>query len=244
MRMGMMLNEVGRAQEALPYLKKAYDLDPLTTIAGLLYTGTLFNTEHIEEANLVIEKGMYDGFELSCGRLTTLLLANDFQSAREMLTGFESNFLVGSGSLEKSIVSGNPNFTRMSLLLARLLTVAEQGDSAMDPTIDSDLVQAADEGLLLHYYAFQLLAAAGLNDAAFNLAKERISLDDIFFRSVLFKPAFGTARRDPRVMELFDATTQLDYWLQTGNWPDFCADPKLPYDCEEAARQFRENPPQ
>jgi hypothetical protein len=42
-------------------------------------------------------------------------------------------------------------------------------------------------------------------------------------------------------MELFEATTQLDYWLQTSNWPDFCAEQELPYDCEGVARQFREN---
>jgi len=28
-----------------------------------------------------------------------------------------------------------------------------------------------------------------------------------------------------------------DYWRATGQWPDFCAEPGLPYDCRaEAAR--------
>jgi hypothetical protein len=40
-------------------------------------------------------------------------------------------------------------------------------------------------------------------------------------------------------MELFAASGQLDYWLQTGHWPDYCADPELPYDCEAAGRAIR-----
>ena len=192
---------------------------------------------------MVSERSMYDWFEHSWLRLTALLVANDFQGARDFFIGSESNVLFGRDGLEESIDADNPNNARLSLLFARLLTVAELADSTMDLTIDSELVKVADEGLVLHYYIFQLLAAAGLNDAAFDLARERISLGDMFFRVVLLRPAFRVARRDPRVMELFEATTQLDYWLQTGNWPDFCTDPELPYECEKAARRFRENPP-
>lgn len=39
-------------------------------------------------------------------------------------------------------------------------------------------------------------------------------------------------------MKWFDAGTQLDYWMATGRWPDFCADPNLPYDCREAAQRY------
>lgn len=124
-------------------------------------------------------------------------------------------------------------------LICRVGTCAA-GDASLDSTIASDLDRAADEGLFLHFYLFQRLAAAGLNDAAFDLAKDRIALGDTFFREsgVLLKPAFRAARRDPRVMELFDAAMQLEYWLETGDWPDYCADPELPYDCEEAAQRY------
>jgi hypothetical protein len=27
----------------------------------------------------------------------------------------------------------------------------------------------------------------------------------------------------------------ITYWRKTGTWPDFCADPTLPYHCEEEA---------
>jgi len=34
--------------------------------------------------------------------------------------------------------------------------------------------------------------------------------------------------------------SQFDYWRKSGKWPDFCFDPKLPYDCKvEAAKLAR-----
>jgi TolB-like protein/DNA-binding winged helix-turn-helix (wHTH) protein/Tfp pilus assembly protein PilF len=242
LRMGMVMMEVGRARESLRYWKKAHDLDPLSTLAGTLYAEALIHVGHVEEANALIDEGIYDGFERSYVRLTMFLLENDFQGARDLFTGLEDNVVVWRSGLTEAADADHdrPDTARMSRLLNRLVTVAELGDSAVDREIASDLTRAADEGLILHYFAFQLLAAAGLNDAAFDLARERIALDDAFFRTVLFKPAFRAGRHDPRVMELFEATTQLDYWLQTGKWPDFCAEPELPYDCEEAARRFRE----
>lgn len=243
LRMGMVLMEVGRARESLRYWKKAHALDPLSTLAGTFYAEALIHVGHIEEANAIIEEGIYDGFKRSYVRLTMSLLEDDFQGAREFFTGVGDNLVFWMGGLTESADADldRPDTSRMSRLLDRLVTVAERGDSTVDHEIASDLTRAADEGLILHYYAFQLLAAAGLNDAAFDLARERISLDDMFFRTVLLKPAFRSGRHDPKVMELFEATTQLDYWLQTSNWPDFCAEPELPYDCEEVARQFREN---
>ena len=30
----------------------------------------------------------------------------------------------------------------------------------------------------------------------------------------------------------------LDYWRSSDRWPDFCRDPKLPYDCKKVAAQL------
>jgi hypothetical protein len=38
-------------------------------------------------------------------------------------------------------------------------------------------------------------------------------------------------------MQLAARFRLVDYWRSSGNWPDFCSDPGLPYDCrKEAAR--------
>jgi hypothetical protein len=31
----------------------------------------------------------------------------------------------------------------------------------------------------------------------------------------------------------------LHYWKVSGKWPDFCFDPKLPYDCRKEAAKYR-----
>ena len=64
---------------------------------------------------------------------------------------------------------------------------------------------------------------------------------DLHIRSALFHPSLGGLRSDPRVMQWFDARTQLDYWTATGRWPDFCADPDLPNECREAAQGYIDN---
>ncbi|MDP9423318.1 MAG: winged helix-turn-helix domain-containing protein [Pseudomonadota bacterium] len=54
---------------------------------------------------------------------------------------------------------------------------------------------------------------------------------------VLFRPALANVRRDPRFMQVAKRIGLVDYWQDSGRWPDFCLEPGLPYDCrKEAAR--------
>jgi hypothetical protein len=53
----------------------------------------------------------------------------------------------------------------------------------------------------------------------------------------LFSPETAAMRHDPRFMQLMSRIGLARYWRSTGKWPDFCAEPNLPYDCKvEAAR--------
>ena len=56
---------------------------------------------------------------------------------------------------------------------------------------------------------------------------------------VLFRPAFRDVWRDPRSMAAAAHLGLLYYWKTSGNWPDFCSDPKLPYDCKKEAAKYR-----
>ena len=47
----------------------------------------------------------------------------------------------------------------------------------------------------------------------------------------LFQAATDSMRRDHRFLPLAAKAGLLDYWQKTGKWPDFCADPDLPYNC-------------
>ena len=56
---------------------------------------------------------------------------------------------------------------------------------------------------------------------------------------VLFRPGLAEVRRDPRFMQVAKRIGLIEYWEKSGRWPDFCADPDLPYDCRKEAARLR-----
>ncbi len=60
-----------------------------------------------------------------------------------------------------------------------------------------------------------------------------------FFADVLFRPPMKELRRDPRFMQIGRTLGLLGYWRASNTWPDFCADPDLPYDCKQEAAKLR-----
>ncbi len=55
---------------------------------------------------------------------------------------------------------------------------------------------------------------------------------------VLFRPAMREIWRDPRSMAGAAHVGLLHYWKVSGNWPDFCFDTTLPYDCKNEAAKY------
>jgi TolB-like protein len=53
---------------------------------------------------------------------------------------------------------------------------------------------------------------------------------------LFYYPEMKAFRADPRFMPLAKRMGLLDYWVKSNRWPDFCAEPDLPYDCRTAAR--------
>jgi DNA-binding winged helix-turn-helix (wHTH) protein len=47
----------------------------------------------------------------------------------------------------------------------------------------------------------------------------------------LFYPEMKSFRRDPRFWTLVERLGLLNHWRTTNQWPDFCAEPDLPFDC-------------
>lgn len=89
--------------------------------------------------------------------------------------------------------------------------------------------------------AVVLLARLGDVDGAFAVADRfpvQVEFGLLFAGPpVLFVSQTAPMRRDRRFMSLMGKVGLVDYWRTTGNWPDFCVEPGLPYDCKaEAAR--------
>lgn len=53
----------------------------------------------------------------------------------------------------------------------------------------------------------------------------------------VFERGFEKLRQEPRLIAVLAKAGIPQYWLQTGNFPDYCSREKLPYDCRQVARQ-------
>lgn len=117
-------------------------------------------------------------------------------------------------------------------LKARLEPTPANIHAMMD---DIEKADASDPELV--NYAIQALAEFDETDEVYGwlnrVPPERLAMHSY----VLFRPAFDDVIRDGRFMSVAKRIGLLSYWRKSGNWPDFCYDPKLPYDCrKEAAR--------
>jgi hypothetical protein len=244
----MLLFTLSLYSDPIAFFGRALALDPLTILNAALYADALLCSGRMDEAlEFARAQGVYERYQRTYTGLVMNLLAGDFQAARAGFTdlGPRDMFIV-DGVIEIPTMNVDSLTTRrLSELMARLIDAAEKADVSPDPTLATDLEAAADEGLILHFYVAQLLAVTGLRDAPLDLVLRRISIGDTLVREsgILLRPAFSKARQSPGIMGWLDRTGQLDYWLQTDSWPDFCEDPELPYECADAARRFRAQTP-
>jgi TolB-like protein len=75
----------------------------------------------------------------------------------------------------------------------------------------------------------RLLAREGDVDGAFAALKPPVPGG----AAILYYPEMKAVRADPRFWPLAKSLGLTDYWLASGHWPDFCAEPGL--DCRKAA---------
>jgi TolB-like protein len=240
-RMGMFLGGVGQFHAAVRHLGRALALDPLTVLNAALYADQLLCSGRMDDALAFIRAaGLYERYQRTYTGLIMNLLAENYEMARDSFTILGPNdvFIVDGVVEIPSIKVESSNTKRLGRLMARLIDASEKEDSSLDASLASDLIEAADEGLIPHFYVAQLLAVAGFQDAATDLVMQRIAKGDTLAREsgILLRPAFSQARSDPRIMELFNITGHAQYWLETNHWPDYCENPDLPYDCESVAK--------
>jgi TolB-like protein len=86
--------------------------------------------------------------------------------------------------------------------------------------------------------AISSLSELGFVDDAFAVAQQYDpdAMPAVDVNIFMFSPLTRNLRRDPRFMQLAARIGLVDYWRSTGIWPDFCAEPGLPYDCKAVAK--------
>jgi tetratricopeptide (TPR) repeat protein len=122
----------------------------------------------------------------------------------------------------------------------------QAGDAAQKAAAASLVMKNTQNGKINSLDGVAALLVLGDLDDEFALANQtatpqRVHTPDGFepldFMFIQFAPVGAAARRDPRFMPLMAKLGLVDYWRTSGHWPDFCAEPGLPYDCKaEAAK--------
>jgi DNA-binding winged helix-turn-helix (wHTH) protein/TolB-like protein len=86
--------------------------------------------------------------------------------------------------------------------------------------------------------AIEALTVLGFTDDAFAVAN-RYTPHGCCDSAGLFFTLTAPLRADPRFMQLAARIGLVDYWRSSGHWPDFCGDPRLPYDCRTEANRIK-----
>ena len=125
-----------------------------------------------------------------------------------------------------------PDDPNIKFLAARMAPTPANVDAAIEALYARFRRDQGIGGLL------QALGTFGRIDEAYRIVEPAETVEGLMAGTeILFRPAMRGFRADPRFMVLAARLGLSDYWRQSGKWPDFCADPELPYDCKaEAAK--------
>jgi adenylate cyclase len=224
------------------YLKKALALDPDLPPPRKVYTTLLRETGRLDEAiEFVAATDSAADPRSSPGdaRLALMLAAKgDLPGAETALEKVEAVSRTHQDSVRSSIAFwwGDP---KAALLKVGSLAQGDQMKADCFGTYLRDLEApkaAQPQGLPASCAGVQpdwrvrMLARKGDLDGAF-AAYQRPQMGTL----VLFFPEMKAFRRDPRFWPLAKHLGLVDYWVKSNHWPDFCAEPDLPYDCRKIA---------
>ena len=220
---GRLLERVGRVRDALDYLERAASASPLdlgTAIEAAHDMGCTGNLELGRKQFDDLRKKHSDPF-IDWTQFWTELHCGDPAIAKTISETYGSYW---AGQLHPIIASDYP--------CGRFFLDARARD--LHPT-NAEIDAACRDGGDPDTYAY-----FGQVDAALRIWATEAGPPP-GWRRTLFLPHNRLVRADPRFMDLAARFGMVDYWLDTDQWPDFCKEDKLPYDCKEAALAARAN---
>lgn len=221
-----MLSAVGRSADAVASARRAVELSPVSAwirsrlIIALAYSG---NISAAWQELATAERLWPGAAALRDARFRLELRYGDPRNALRIIEMDETRGVPGDSS--------RPFET--AYLAARVNPSPANIEAALRPfeTLQRQTSLVAPSHL-------QLLVQFGRVDEAFRVLQGAANLDSVRWGSdVLFRPQMRPLRNDSRFPPLAARLGLLQYWQESGQWPDFCSDPELPYDCRvEAGR--------
>jgi tetratricopeptide (TPR) repeat protein len=212
---------VGRMRHAVDDAHRAVQIDPLSPALRDSYIGALTYGGKFDEAREELQKAERlwpAATSLQLARYRLELRYGDPQKALELIRYLP------------------PGDTRLqeAFLRARI----ERAPKEVENTIRIARVKYQLIPEAISEFA-QTLAEFGRKDELIDTLlgwRHMEKLDAL--TDVLFRPAFRDLHHDARFMLVAKHLGLLDYWQKSGEWPDLCFDPDLPYDCKKEAAKL------
>ena len=157
-----------------------------------------------------------------------LRLAVDYEDPAVALALIEREELQGTGE-------------RNLPVLARVYVKWRADPASLDRArLDREAEAEVRDGPSVAWFVVGAMIRMGETDRAFAwLARAPVTEAQNQW-SLLFWPHAAPLRRDPRFFAAMARLGLVDLWVKRGQWPDFCSEPGLRYDCRrEAARLAR-----
>jgi DNA-binding winged helix-turn-helix (wHTH) protein/tetratricopeptide (TPR) repeat protein len=212
------LMDVGRRADAMGRAAHAAALDPISPAIRGEYIWILAHSGRIQEARKQLE------------------IAEELWPSAPKIYSVRLSFEVRYGNPRAAldvIRWGAP---------AGSAPMSAYAEARLDPRTDN-----VDRAISLGRFAYrrvpasfsillQALAQFGRTDEAL---QELLRVPDttVIHTEPFFRPMMRNLWRDPRFIKAMSRWGLVSYWRESGKWPDFCFDPKLPYDCKaEAAK--------
>ena len=225
---GYLLRAVGRPKAGLPYFQRSQAIDWLSAPKNVSLILAYAETGQQPLADQLLAQSLRrwpDQGSLRAMRLDVAAFYGSPDAALAMLN-------------DPSTRPVDLSASAIEAWRAYLLT-KRHGGSATDA---ARLIVGADttDDLGLDI-AVVMLASLGLVDQAFEQADREMTAGR-FDPGALFTPPAAPMRKDPRFWPLAQRLGLVDYWRATGNWPEFCGEPGLPYDCKAEAAKVSQAP--
>jgi adenylate cyclase len=233
---GAELSHAGQLTAAAVTSRRAVALDPLWPGSNASLGLRLLESGRESEGLATFDRmarlwPAHDATRL--GRLTAKMFYGDPDGALALLSD------------TKSLPDGLD--ARAVALHRTFLDALAPGHAAERSRAAAELLAGVRAGALDPAMAMVMLARLGDIDGAFAAAgryADHASDYAVWFDgpAFLFMPATAPLRRDPRFWPLAARLGLAQYWRASGQWPDFCSEPGLPYDCKAEAAKVAGKP--
>lgn len=224
--LGAFYNHVGRIDQALEHLRRAYALDPLYPMTADIYGATLAAAEHPDTPTLYAawRERWPQHLTFSLGDMNALMFQHRWDRfdalvpMAEQAAGPDNPALAGTLSLARAIRTGDPDLHgRIVRRLSR--TLDETGAMPLHT-----LATAAGLGYVEE--CFEIIDRTSF-DSMFN--EEADAPAGMYNPGIIFdRQYFAPLMRDRRFVRLCAKLGLCRYWLETDRWPD-CAKFLAPY---------------